>query len=131
MSGESLRVMIGARLLDLHLGLERRQFLERLPAVVEDMAAQRLEPAGRTDAGATAAPAVLADAHAAFLDHRVGHLRPAPAESGNVGAHDLFHPGTFPRGVRDMSNRGVRATIPMCFHEEQIKKRTIAIHSLM
>jgi septum formation inhibitor-activating ATPase MinD len=30
----------GARLLDLHLGLERRQLLERVPAVVEDMPRQ-------------------------------------------------------------------------------------------
>ena len=54
MSGDSLRVMIGARLLDLHLGLERRQILEQFPAVVEDVPGDRLEAAARIDAGAAA-----------------------------------------------------------------------------
>ena len=51
MSGDSLRVMMRARLLDLHLGLEGRQLLERFPAVVEDVAGDRLEAAARIDAG--------------------------------------------------------------------------------
>ena len=46
-----------ARLLDLHMGLERRQFLEAFPAVVERHLGGRLEPARGVGYGAAPAPA--------------------------------------------------------------------------
>src|SRR5690606_32971706 len=88
-----------ARPLDLHLGLERWQLLQRLPPVVEDMTRQRLVAAGGVDAGAAAAPPVGADPQSAFLDDRIGHGGASTVEGGNVGAADLFHPWAPSRGA--------------------------------
>ncbi len=52
-----------ARLLDRDLGLERRQLLERLPAVVERCPRQRLVAAGRVRLRPAAAPALAIDGH--------------------------------------------------------------------
>ena len=50
-----------ARLLDLHLGAERRQLLERAPFVVEGLARLRLVAAGDVGLRAAPVPAVLDD----------------------------------------------------------------------
>ena len=61
MSGESLRVMILRVASTVHRGLERRQFVERAPAVVEGDARQRLVAAGGIALRAAAAPALVLD----------------------------------------------------------------------
>ena len=61
MSGESLRVMILRVASTVTVGLERRQVLEPLPAVVEGDARERLIAAGRVRMGAAAAPALALD----------------------------------------------------------------------
>ncbi len=65
--GDVRRLVAGddpARRFLLHLGLQRRQQLERIPAVVDGLARLRLEAAGTIALGAASAPAVGVDAHA-------------------------------------------------------------------
>ena len=62
--GNVRRIVAGddlARRIDRHRGLERRQFLQALPAVVEGDARQRLVTAGRIRHGAAAAAALAVD----------------------------------------------------------------------
>src|SRR5690606_26068563 len=82
----------GAWLFHLHLGLEGRQILQRLPAVIEDVAGGRLEAAGGIDARTPTPPAIDLDAHPAFLHESIRQPRSAAAERGKiVSLCDLFH----------------------------------------
>ena len=63
--GDVRRIVAGddlARRVDRHRGLERRQFVEALPAVVEGDARERLVAAGGIRQRAAAAPALAVDA---------------------------------------------------------------------
>src|SRR5690606_22401612 len=81
----------GARLLDLYFGLERRQFLQRVPAVVEDVPGDRLVSSGRVDARCPAAPPVEADTHAALVDQRIRQRCAALGKRSGIGLSDRFH----------------------------------------
>jgi hypothetical protein len=85
-----------ARLFDLYVGLERRQFLERVPAIVEDIALVLLVAPARIDARPAAPAPVRNDPQATFLDHGIRHMRISAHESGNVSLSDLFHLALLP-----------------------------------
>ncbi|WP_292128464.1 hypothetical protein, partial [Mesorhizobium sp.] len=57
--------------------------------------------------------AVRPHAHAALFYHCICYLGSACSESGNVGAHDLFHFRPLPRTVGRLSNRSVHEIIPI------------------
>src|SRR5262245_60188642 len=78
------------RLFNLHLSLERRELLERVPAVVKDLAADRLEAARRVDPRRAPAVAVWMNTDFAPFDHCIRQFGTSLSESGNVSANDLF-----------------------------------------
>ena len=79
MSGESLRVITLRAVSSVDRGLERRQFFEALPAIVEGDPRLGLEAAAGIGLRAAAAPPLAID-----RDRKLGKRRVAPA--GSEGA---------------------------------------------
>src|ERR1700730_3418902 len=68
--------------IDRHVGFERRQILELLPAVIEGDAGKWLVAPGRVRAGAAAAPAFAVDGRSLLARRRGGQRRRRALQSG-------------------------------------------------